>query len=59
MSRTVLVAGIGNIFLSDDGFGVEVANRLAERCSRAGSRSPISGSAECIWRTSFSTDMRA
>jgi hydrogenase maturation protease len=30
MSRgAVLVAGIGNIFLSDDGFGVEVANRLA------------------------------
>jgi len=27
----VLVAGIGNIFLSDDGFGVEVANRLALR----------------------------
>ncbi len=27
MSRT-LVAGIGNIFLSDDGFGVEVAARL-------------------------------
>ncbi|MHB8671115.1 MAG: hydrogenase maturation protease [Acidimicrobiales bacterium] len=27
----VLVAGIGNIFLSDDGFGVEVANRLAAR----------------------------
>jgi hydrogenase maturation protease len=26
---SVLVAGIGNIFLSDDGFGVEVANRLA------------------------------
>ena len=25
----VLVAGIGNIFLSDDGFGVEVARRLA------------------------------
>jgi hydrogenase maturation protease len=25
----ILVAGIGNIFLSDDGFGVEVANRLA------------------------------
>ena len=24
----VLVAGIGNIFLSDDGFGVEVADRL-------------------------------
>jgi hydrogenase maturation protease len=25
----VLVAGVGNIFLGDDGFGVEVANRLA------------------------------
>lgn len=25
---TVLVAGIGNVFLSDDGFGVEVARRL-------------------------------
>ncbi len=27
----VLVAGIGNIFFGDDGFGVEVAARLAER----------------------------
>ncbi len=27
----VLVAGIGNIFMGDDGFGVEVARRLAER----------------------------
>ena len=27
----VLVAGIGNIFLGDDGFGVEVASRLAAR----------------------------
>ncbi|MCQ9181830.1 hydrogenase maturation protease [Streptomyces sp. IBSBF 2953] len=26
-----LVAGIGNVFLSDDGFGVETARRLAER----------------------------
>jgi len=26
----VLVAGVGNIFLGDDGFGVEVARRLAE-----------------------------
>jgi hydrogenase maturation protease len=25
----ILVAGIGNVFLSDDGFGVEVAQRLA------------------------------
>ena len=27
----MLVAGIGNIFLGDDGFGVEVAQRLADR----------------------------
>jgi hydrogenase maturation protease len=27
--RRVLVAGVGNIFLGDDGFGVEVAARLA------------------------------
>ncbi|GEL20905.1 hydrogenase maturation protease [Pseudonocardia asaccharolytica] len=27
----VLVAGIGNVFLSDDGFGVEVARRLLGR----------------------------
>jgi hydrogenase maturation protease len=27
--KRILVAGIGNIFLGDDGFGVEVANRLA------------------------------
>ena len=26
---TILVAGIGNIFLGDDGFGVEVARQLA------------------------------
>jgi hydrogenase maturation protease len=29
--RTVLVAGIGNVFLGDDGFGVEVAQRLVAR----------------------------
>jgi hydrogenase maturation protease len=29
MTGKVLVAGIGNIFLGDDGFGVEVAARLA------------------------------
>jgi hydrogenase maturation protease len=28
---TILVAGIGNIFLGDDGFGVEVAHQLASR----------------------------
>jgi len=27
---SVLVAGIGNVFLGDDGFGVEVARRLAD-----------------------------
>ena len=32
----VLVAGIGNIFLADDGFGVEVARRLAQRELPAG-----------------------
>jgi hydrogenase maturation protease len=29
MTSRILVAGIGNIFLCDDGFGVEVARRLA------------------------------
>jgi hydrogenase maturation protease len=29
--QTILVAGIGNIFLGDDGFGVEVVRRLANR----------------------------
>jgi hydrogenase maturation protease len=28
MTRRILVAGVGNIFLGDDGFGVEVARRL-------------------------------
>jgi hydrogenase maturation protease len=32
----VLVAGIGNVFLGDDGFGVEVAARLAQRPLPAG-----------------------
>jgi hydrogenase maturation protease len=31
ITGSILVAGIGNIFLGDDGFGVEVARRLAER----------------------------
>ncbi len=30
MTSGMLVAGIGNIFLSDDGFGVEVVSRLAD-----------------------------
>ena len=32
----VLVAGVGNVFLSDDGFGVEVARRLTGRDLPAG-----------------------
>ncbi len=31
MNRRVLIAGVGNIFLGDDGFGVEVVKRLAGR----------------------------
>jgi len=31
MSARVVVAGIGNVFFGDDGFGVEVARRLAMR----------------------------
>jgi hydrogenase maturation protease len=30
-ARSILIAGIGNIFLGDDAFGVEVAQRLAAR----------------------------
>jgi hydrogenase maturation protease len=35
-TRSILIAGIGNIFLGDDGFGVEVAQRLARRPWPAG-----------------------
>jgi len=38
MMKRILVAGIGNIFLGDDGFGVEVARRLAERALPDGVR---------------------
>jgi len=31
MSKHILVAGIGNIFMGDDAFGVEVTKRLAQR----------------------------
>ncbi|MDT5034140.1 MAG: hydrogenase maturation protease [Actinoplanes sp.] len=31
MTGRVLVAGVGNLFLGDDGFGPEVARRLAEQ----------------------------
>jgi hydrogenase maturation protease len=35
-ARSILIAGIGNVFLADDGFGVEVARRLAQRELAAG-----------------------
>jgi hydrogenase maturation protease len=31
---SILVAGVGNVFLGDDGFGVEVARRLSEGLDR-------------------------
>jgi hydrogenase maturation protease len=31
MNPKILIAGVGNIFLGDDGFGVEVVRRLRER----------------------------
>jgi hydrogenase maturation protease len=31
MTPRILIAGIGNVFLGDDGFGVETARRLAAR----------------------------
>jgi hydrogenase maturation protease len=31
MSPSILIAGIGNIFLGDDAFGVEVVQKLAQR----------------------------
>jgi hydrogenase maturation protease len=37
-TKRILIAGIGNIFLADDGFGVEVASRLANRSFPAGVR---------------------
>jgi len=38
MSKKILVAGVGNIFLGDDGFGVEVARRLTGEKMPAGVR---------------------
>ena len=36
VSERILVAGVGNVFLRDDAFGVEVARLLAERPQPAG-----------------------
>lgn len=38
MTRRTLVAGIGNVFLGDDGFGVEVAQRLCREALPDGVR---------------------
>jgi hydrogenase maturation protease len=35
-TKNILIAGIGNIFLGDDGFGVEVAARLADHAFPSG-----------------------
>jgi hydrogenase maturation protease len=35
-AQSILIAGIGNVFLADDGFGVEVARLLAQRELPAG-----------------------
>ena len=49
----ILVAGVGNIFLGDDGFGVEVGQAARRaRTSRAASRSSTSGSAASTSPTS-------
>jgi len=37
-TKKILIAGIGNIFLGDDGFGVEVASRLAQETFSSGVR---------------------
>jgi len=37
-TKRILIAGIGNIFLADDGFGVEVASRLAKQSFSTGVR---------------------
>jgi hydrogenase maturation protease len=37
-TKNILVAGIGNIFLADDGFGVEVVSRLANHSFPSGVR---------------------
>jgi hydrogenase maturation protease len=37
-TKKILIAGIGNIFLGDEGFGVEVASRLASQSSPPGVR---------------------
>ena len=48
MPPRILIAGIGNIFLGDDAFGVEVVQRLAEHTGPRMCASWISASAVSI-----------
>ena len=54
----ILMAGIGNIFLGDDGFGVEVVKRLTARASRQAFASSISAFAVSIWPMRCRTDTK-
>ena len=58
---TILVAGVGNIFLSDDGFGPEVVRHLPAEARRCPSRCGWSttGSAACTWPTTCWRDIDA
>ena len=51
MKSSILIACVGNIFLGDDGFGVEVARRLASRTLPPEVSSRTSASAASIWPT--------
>ena len=55
MPPRILIACIGNIFLGDDAFGVEVARRLAGRTLPRACGSSISASAASTWRSRCST----
>ena len=47
--RSILIAGVGNAWLRDDGFGGEVARRLAESSFRPACRSWTRGRAGWTW----------
>ena len=54
MNQRVLIAGIGNIFLQDDGFGVEVVHRLGAETLPEGVRVADFGIVASTWPTSCS-----
>ncbi|EUA13903.1 putative hydrogenase maturation protein HupD [Mycobacterium xenopi 4042] len=53
-SARILVAGIGNIFLGDDGFGPEVLRQLPGRLASESVRVSDYGIGACIWPTTCS-----